>query len=133
MLNFYHRFLPHAAATQAPLHTLLAGLRTKGSQSINWTSELNRGFEECKASLSRATILAYPDWNAPIALVTDASSTAMRTVLQQRTKDAWQPLIFSKKMCTAQQKYSAHDREMLAIYEDVKHFRHMLEARHFVI
>jgi hypothetical protein len=49
MLNYYRRFLPHAAATQASLHTLLAGPRTKGSQSIKWTPELNRAFEECKA------------------------------------------------------------------------------------
>ena len=40
---------------------------------------------------------------------------------------------FSKKMSTAQQKYSAYDIELLAIYEAVKHFRHMQEARHFVI
>ena len=134
MLNFYRRFLPHAAATQAPLHDLLAGPRTKGSQTINWTPALSQSFEECKASLSRATMLAHPDGAAPIALVTDASTTAMGAVLQQRTPDAWQPLaFFSKKMSTAQQKYSAYDRELLAIYEAVKHFRHMLEARHFVI
>jgi hypothetical protein len=29
--------------------------------------------------------------------------------------------------------YSAYDRELLAVYEAVKHFRHMLEARHFII
>ena len=134
MLNFYRRFLPHAAATQAPLHTLLAGPRTKGSQSINWTPELSQAFEDCKTSLSLATMLAHPDGTAPIALVTDASTTAMGAVLQQRAKDTWQPLaFFSKKMSTAQQKYSAYDRELLAIYEAVKHFRHMLEARHFVI
>jgi cleavage and polyadenylation specificity factor subunit 1 len=34
---------------------------------------------------------------------------------------------------TAQQKYSAYDRELLAIYEAVKHFRHMLEAREFIV
>ena len=58
----------------------------------------------------------------------------MGAVLQQRTQDSWRPLaFFSKKMSTAQQKYSAYDRELLAIYEAVKHFRHMLEARHFMI
>ena len=35
MLNFYRWFLPHAAATQAHMHTILAGPCTKGSQSIN--------------------------------------------------------------------------------------------------
>jgi hypothetical protein len=58
----------------------------------------------------------------------------MGAVLQQRVKNAWRPLaFFSKKFNPAQQKYSAYDRELLAIYEAVKHFRHMLEARHFII
>jgi cleavage and polyadenylation specificity factor subunit 1 len=58
----------------------------------------------------------------------------MGTVLQQHVENAWQPLaFFSKKLNPAQQKYGAYDRELLAIYEAVKHFRHMLEARHFTI
>jgi hypothetical protein len=98
------------------------------------TETLSQAFEECKASLSRSTMLAHPDVAAPIALVIDVSTTAMGAVLQQRNHNASQPLaFFSKKMSTAQQKYSAYDRELLAIYEAVKHFRHMLEARHFVI
>jgi hypothetical protein len=51
--------------------------------------------------------------------------------------DAWcfkrQPLLnFSKTLNLAQQKYRANDRELLAIYGAVKHFRHVLEARHFI-
>jgi cleavage and polyadenylation specificity factor subunit 1 len=58
----------------------------------------------------------------------------MGTVLQQRVNNAWQPLaFFSRKLNRAQQKYSAYDRELLAVYDAVKNFRHMLEARHFVI
>jgi cleavage and polyadenylation specificity factor subunit 1 len=57
----------------------------------------------------------------------------MGAVLQQREKDAWQPLAFFSKMSLAQQKYSDYDKELLAICEAIKHFRHMLEARHFVI
>jgi hypothetical protein len=34
MLNFYRRFLPNAADTQAPLHAALSGPRVKGSHSI---------------------------------------------------------------------------------------------------
>jgi hypothetical protein len=37
----------------------------------------------------------------------------------------------SKKLNPAQQKYSAYNQELVAIYEAVKHFRHMLEAHHF--
>jgi hypothetical protein len=40
--------------------------------------------------------------------------------------NAWQPLaFFSKKLNPAQHKYSAYDRELLAVYEAVKHFCHM--------
>jgi cleavage and polyadenylation specificity factor subunit 1 len=48
--------------------------------------------------------------------------------------DAWQPpAILKKKLNPTQQKYSAYDRELQTIYEVVKHFRHMLKARHFTI
>jgi cleavage and polyadenylation specificity factor subunit 1 len=58
----------------------------------------------------------------------------MGAVLQQRVQDVWQPLaFFSRKLSPAQQKYSAYNRELLAIYKAVQHFRHMLEARHFTI
>jgi hypothetical protein len=58
----------------------------------------------------------------------------MGAVLQKRVQDIWQPLLFFlRKDSRAQQKYSAYDRELLATYEAVLHFRHMLEARHFTI
>jgi cleavage and polyadenylation specificity factor subunit 1 len=133
-LNFCRRLLPQAAATQAPLNDILSGPRVKGSHSITWTPELLKAFEECHASFSFATLLAHPDPSAPLALVTDASTSAMGAVLQQHVKNPWQPLaLFSKKLNPAQQKYSAYDRELLAIYEAVKHFRHILEARPFTI
>jgi cleavage and polyadenylation specificity factor subunit 1 len=43
------------------------------------------------------------------------------------------PRLYNRRPNPAQQKYSAYDRELLAIYEAIKHFRHMLEARHFII
>jgi hypothetical protein len=133
MLNFYRRFLPQAAATQAPLHEVISGSRVKGSQPITWTPELFKAFEGYTASLSRATLLEHPDPSAPFALVTDASKSAMGALLYQRAKNAWQPVaFFSKKLNTTQQRYRAYDRELLAIYEAVKHFCHMLEACHFI-
>jgi hypothetical protein len=85
-------------------------------------------------SLSRGTLLTHPDPSAPLALVTDASTSAIGTVLQQHVQKSWQPLaFFSKNLNSAQQKYSAYDRQLLAIHEVGKHFRHMLEARKFTI
>jgi len=54
--------------------------------------------------------------------------------VHQETENAWQPLAFmSKKLSQAQTKYSPYDRELLAIYTAVKHFRHLLEGREFTI
>jgi hypothetical protein len=123
MLNFYRRFIPQATSIQAPLHAALAGPKVKGSQPVDWTPAMVQAFEDCKASLSRATLLAHPDLSATLALFTDASDIAIGAALQQRVCDAWQPLAFySHKLSPAQQKYSPYDRELLAVYEAIKYF-----------
>jgi len=134
MLNFYRRFLPHAATIQAPLHYALSSTKVKGSHPVTWDDTLIVAFNECKTSLSQATLLDHPHPTAPFTLVTDASTTAMGAVLQQRVQDVWQPLaFFSRKLSPSQQKYSAYDWELLAVYEAVSLFRHMLEAWHFTV
>jgi cleavage and polyadenylation specificity factor subunit 1 len=119
------------ATAHAPFHDVLSGPRVKSSHPITWTTELPKSFEECKASWSRATLLAHPDPSAPPVLVTDTSMYAMGAMLQH-VMNAWQPLAFSKKLNSAQQKYSTYDHELLAIYKAIKHFHHMLEACHFI-
>lgn len=84
MVNFYRRFIPNAAQIQAPLNEVLAGPKVKGSHPVTMTPELLKAFEDCKSSLSKATLLAHPDSSAELAIVTDASDTAIGAVLQQR-------------------------------------------------
>jgi len=70
----------------------------------------------------------------PLAIVTDASFTAMGGALQQFVDSHWQPLgFFSKRLNAAQVKYSAFDHELLAIYETFRYFRSMFEARPFTV
>lgn len=134
MINFYRRFVPNAAHLQAPLHSILSGPKVKGSHPVNMTSELLQAFEDCKSSLSKATLLAHPDPTAQLAIFTDASETSIGAVLQQLVGDTWRPLAFySHKLTTPQKKYSPYDRELLAVYEAIRYFRHMVEARDFVI
>lgn len=134
MLNFYRRLIPNAASIQAPLNELLSGPKTKGSQEISMTPALLEAFNRCKKSLTEAAILVHPDPKAELAIYTDASNTAIGAVLQQRQNGDWKPLaFFSKKLSPSQQKYSPYDRELLAIYEAIKHFRFMVEARPFTV
>ena len=79
-------------------------------------------------------MLAHPIQDAPVSLAVDVSDYAMGAVLQQRANDEWQPLGFAtKSLTTAQRKYSAYDRELLAMYTAIKRFRHAVEGRSFTI
>ena len=60
--------------------------------------------------------------------MTDASDKAVGAALQRYDIDLWQPIFFfSKKMTLAE---STFDRELLAVYLAIEHFRHFLEGRH---
>ena len=64
--------------------------------------------------------------------MTDTSDTAVGAVLQQHIKGSWHPISFFSKMMTSTEKhYSTFDRELLAVYLAIKHFRHFLEGREF--
>ena len=132
MINFYRRFIPSAATHQAPLQDALAGLR--GAKPIAWTPALEHAFEACKEALTTATLLAHPAPDARLGLFTDASATALGASLQQRVDNNWQPLaFFSKKLTGKQTEWPAYHRELLAVYEAVQHFRHILEAQNCII
>lgn len=84
--------------------------------------------------LAQATLLTHPKPGAPTNIMTDASDTAVGAVLQQHINGEWHPIAyFSKKLQPAESRYSAFDRELLAIYLAIKHFQHFLEGRPFHI
>ncbi|GBO19369.1 Retrovirus-related Pol polyprotein from transposon 297 [Araneus ventricosus] len=127
MLNFYHMFLKNAAGVQACLHDLVKGKAKKDKSVIVWSVEAKTAFQACKNLLVQSTILAYPTCDAQLSLITDASETAIGAVLQQHIDSSSEPLsFFPRKLTPAEHKYSAYDRELLAIYSAIKFFRHFL-------
>lgn len=133
MLNFYRRFLPDAARIQAPLHDLLQG-NVKGKTPIQWPPHAQDAFVLCKRTLADAALLAHPQPDAPLTLITDASDSSVGAAIQQKIDGSWQPLaFFSRKLSSAERKYGAYDRELLAIYLAIKHFRHLVEGREFSV
>lgn len=131
MINFYRRFLPAAAATLRPLTEALKG----GKQAkLQWSEECSAAFVDAKKMLSEAVVLHHPVHDAPVGLSVDASSSHVGGVLHQVVRDVRQPLaFFSAKLSSAEEKYSAFDRELLAVFSAVRHFRFSLEGRPFVV
>ena len=129
MVNFYHRFVPRAAYLLRPIYRAIASKE----KLIQWTPELTEAFDAAKKVLADATMLAHPVPGARIALVVDASDAAVGAVLEQLVGGSWQPLaFFSRQLRSPEQRYSAFDRELLALYLATRHFRYFLEGRAFV-
>ena len=102
----------------------------------DWSDEMTSAFREAKKALASTTMLRHLRPEAEILISTDASGEAVGAVLQQRLRHggAWEPLAyFSKKLRPPEKKYSAFDRELLAVYLAIWHFRHYLEGRDFPI
>lgn len=136
MVNYYNRFIPNLAQIFAPFHDHLALIQKlpKSKNKFFWTDECESAFKQTKELLVELTMLAHPRENAKYSVSTDASSTSVGAVLQQWHNGTWEPLsFFSKKLSPAQVKYSTFDRELLAIYLAIKHFRYFVEGRHFVV
>ena len=130
MINFYRRFIKNAARILSPLYKM-----TK-PKSFKWSTEAIKAFRDSKEALANAAIIAFPSTEAQLSIVVDASDSAVGAVLQQQQPNQrqWSPLgFFSKALSDTERKYSAFDRELLAIYLAIRHFRFMLEGRPFIV
>ena len=84
--------------------------------------------------LANVTLLAHPNPSAPLNVTCDTSDIAIWGELQQCVDNIWQPMLFfSEKSSPAETHHSAFDRELLAVYATVRHFRHNLEGRNFSV
>ena len=132
MMNFYHRFVRNAATTLRPLYTALKGKGQK--HQLVWTPEMTESYHCGINALANAAMLAHPHSGAQIALTCDASDTGIGASFEQFVNGIWQPLaFFSKQLRDAERKYSAFDRELLALHLSIRHFRYMLEGRNFSV
>jgi hypothetical protein len=128
LINFYRRFLPAVARTLQPLTDLLKG----SPKVLVWSPAAEAAFVAAKAALVAAVPLCHPAPNAVLSLSVDASDSHVGGVLQQQVGKGWKPLaFFSKKLAPAEVKYSTFDRELLAAYATIRHFRFLLEGRQF--
>ena len=130
MVNYYRRFVPKAAQH---LHALFTSLKGK-PKTLAWTEECQLSFEAIKEALASATLLHHPRPGARIALTTDASKVAIGGVLEQYGPKGWEPLAFySAKLQPNQTLWPPYDRELLAAFKSVRHFRQTLEGRNFTL
>jgi hypothetical protein len=102
----------------APLSRL-----TSKTTAWHWTDVEQKAFDTMKRIISRETLLAYPDFNKPFIIHTDASHTQLGAVISQDNK----PIAFySRKLNPTQTRYTVTERELLSIVDTLKEFRNIL-------
>ena len=100
-------------STDGLLHPLNEALKGK-PRALTWNLEMNQSFAAVKSVLANVPTLVQPDPSARIFLSVDASSSHVRTVLQQEIAGSWAPLAFySKKLIASETRYSAFVYEFL--------------------
>ena len=130
MVGFYRRFIPSYANITAPLYSLLTTF-DKTPKHFQWVDDAKVSFNTVKQALADSVLLFHPSsTNCPFHIVTDASAVAVGAALHQTVDGNNVPLaFFSKRLSQQQRAYSAFDRELLAAYLTVIHFRHFIEGR----
>jgi len=77
--------------------------------------------------------LAYPNFDLPFILPTDASKVAVAAILSQEQDGIERPIAYaSRQMNKVEQAYSASESEMLALVWATKYFRCYLFGAEFV-
>ena len=114
----------------APLYAALTGK----PKTLTWTSSHAAPFDKAKRVLSDAAYLSPPTSGLPLVLSTDASDITISAVLEQVLHIAKRPLaFFSGMLSPTESRYSAFDRELLAVYTAIRHFRHLIKGSSFTI
>ncbi|KAE8185404.1 hypothetical protein A4X06_0g3818 [Tilletia controversa] len=121
--NFYRRFVSryahHAGALSALTHK-------DTPFDIGPSTSAYLSFTSLRNALLSAPLLRSFDPTRPIQLITDASDFALAANLHQPDDDDVQHPVafFSRQLAPAEKNYTAYDKEMLAIVEGLRQFRH---------
>ena len=153
--GYYRRFIRGFAKMASPLYKLLEGSPRKGSP-IFWTEDCESAMKHLKDALTSADLLIHPTPWRLFVIDTDASGDCLGAVLQQtgsafadsmegmgagEPKERFKfkerdlrPIAFeSRRMTPTEQRYSAQEREMLAIVYALQKWRGYVEGSPILI
>ncbi len=123
MITFVRPNIRHCSEITASLEDVK---NTDGE--IEWTEQMISDFEILKQAVATAPKLAYPDYNNPFHIATDASNVGVGGVLYQPKEYGGDitadniVAVVSKKLSGSQLNYPAYKKELLAIVYSLRQF-----------
>jgi len=123
--NFYRRFIFNYSDIVIPLTHL-----TRKDTSWNFDENCRRAFNTLKQAFISAPILMHWVPDAQLVVETNALDYALAAILSIMTEDnEVHPIAFHSRTFSALElNYDVHNKELLAIFEAFKMWRHYLEG-----
>ncbi len=129
LCSYYRRFVRDYAFKAELLHRL-----THKDVRFEWTDECAVAFQQLKDALTSSPVMAFPHFDQPFTLSTDASNKAIGAVLSQIQDGKERVVAYASHVLTStERKWSTYDKELWAIVWSFRHFRHYLSNCPFTI
>jgi len=129
LTNYYRRFIKDYTKYSKVLESLCGSTQNK----ICWTNDCEEAFQNLKKELTKAPVLAFPDFSNEFILDTDASFDRIGAVLSQLDENGREkPIAYgSRAMNKHELGYCITRKELLAIFYFTQHFKHYLYGKRF--
>ena len=126
LTGYFRDFIQGYSEISTPLTSLLCK-----NVTFEWTKECEDAFQ----TLVTAPILAFPDYNLPFELQTDASTKALGYVLLQKYPDGSTRVISygGRTLSKAEKNYCITKLELLALVDGCHRFAIYLRDREFTV
>jgi hypothetical protein len=128
-VNFLRRFIPNLAE----IIKYITNMLRKGSE-IKWTPEARKSFEDIKVALTKAPVLASPDYAKDFILFSFASEHTIVGVLLQRDEHNFERPIayYNRTLRDSPLKYDIMEKQAYALVKSLKEFRIYILHSHVV-
>ena len=126
LASVYRKFIKNFSQISAPIIDTFRGSR----KPFKWTEATDINFKLLKKKINEKPILALPSFVKFFQVEIDASGKTIGVVLSQEHIPV---AYFSEKLNEEKQKYSSYDKDLYAVVQDLKKWRHYLMPKEFVL
>ena len=123
VLGYQQPFIPYYADIARPLTAL-----TKKNTPFAWTPECCTALDTLITTVTGGPTLAQPNMGRPFFLQVNASAYATGAILSQKDDRGKHQAVgfLSKTFNEAERNYDIHDQELLAVFQGLTHWQHLL-------
>lgn len=130
LAGYYRRFIRDFSKITKPMTKYLKKDIPLNLQDQNYLN----AFNTLKQIISTDQVLAYPQYDKPFILTTDASDFALGAVLSQMQEGIERPIAFgSRTLSETESRYATNEKEALAIKWATQKFKNYLHGAKFTL